>query len=103
MPNTLTNYTSSSSIGTSPVTVYTGASGTTATTVGLNIANVTASQIKINVQIAGVYIVKDTPIPAGAALSVLDGKIVIKTTQTVIVTSDTASSADVLLSVLEQS
>ena len=34
---------------------------------------------------------------------VLDGKIVIKTTQTVIVTSDTASSADVLLSVLEQS
>jgi hypothetical protein len=50
-----------------------------------------------------VYVVKDTPIPAGAALSVLDGKIVIKTTQTVIVTSDTASSADVLLSVLEQS
>jgi len=102
MPNVITNYTSAG-VGTSPATVTTVAAGTTSTTIGLNISNVTASQIKIDVQVAGVYVVKGAPIPANSALSVLDGKLVVKTTQTVIVTSDTAASADVILSVLEQS
>jgi len=35
-------------------------------------------------------------------LSVLDGKIILETTDTVVVTSDTASSCDVIVSVLEQ-
>ena len=48
------------------------------------------------------YVVKDAPIPAGSALSVLDGKIILEAADTVVVTSDTASSADVILSVLEQ-
>jgi hypothetical protein len=46
--------------------------------------------------------VKAAPIPAGSALSVLDGKIVLEAGDVVEVTSDTASSADVILSVLEQ-
>lgn len=101
MANTFKNYTSTG-VGTSATTVYTVASSTTAVTIGLNVANVTAAQIKIDVQAAGAYIVKDAPIPAGSALSVLDGKIILETTDTVVVTSDTASSADVVLSVLEQ-
>jgi len=101
MANTFKNYTGSS-IGTSATTVYTTPASTTAVTIGLNVANVTTSQIKIDVQCAGAYVVKAAPIPAGSALSVLDGKIILETTDTVVVTSDTASSADVILSVLEQ-
>ena len=102
MPNVLTNYTSAS-VGTSPATLYTVPSATTGTIVGLQIANTSASQIAVDVQVAGVYVVKGAPIPASSALSVLDGKLVVKTTETVVVTSDTATSADAILSVLEQS
>ena len=101
MPNTFKNYTSAS-VGTSPTTVYTVPASTTTVTIGLTIANTTASQITVDVQCAGVYVVKDAPIPAGGGLSVLDGKIILETTDTVVVTSDTASSADVILSILEQ-
>lgn len=101
MANTFKNYTSAS-VGTSPVTTYTVPSSTTSVTIGLTVSNTTASQIKIDVQAAGVYIIKDAPIPSGSALSVLDGKIILETTDTVVVTSDTATSADVILSVLEQ-
>ena len=95
------NYTAAS-IGTSPVTVHTVASGEEAVTIGLNAANVSASQIAVDVQVAGVYLIKGVPIPANSAISVLDGKIVLEAGDTVVVTSDAAASADVVLSVLEQ-
>src|SRR6056300_40096 len=102
MANTFKNYTSSA-LGTSPATTYTVPAATTAVTIGLNIANTSSGIITIDVQAAGVYVVKDAPIPAGSALSVLDGKIILETGETIIVTSDTASSADAIVSVLEQS
>jgi len=101
MANTFKNYTSSG-VGTSAVTTYTVAASTTAVMIGMNVSNTTASQIAVDVQVAGVYLVKGVPIPANAGLSVLDGKIILETTDTVVVTSDTASSADVIVSVLEQ-
>ena len=101
MANTFLNYTSAS-VGTSPVTTYTVGASTTAVVIGLNISNVTASQIAVDVQVAGVYLVKGVPIPANSAISVLDGKIILATTNTVVVTSDAATSADVIVSVLEQ-
>ena len=101
MANTFKNYTSAS-VGTGATTVYTVPSATTSVMIGCNLANRTASQIKVDVQVAGVYLAKDIPIPAGSALSVLDGKIILETTDTVVVTSDTASSCDVIVSVLEQ-
>ena len=70
--------------------------------IGCTISNTTSSEIKIDVQAAGAYVVKDAPIPSGSALSVLDGKIILEATDTVVVTSDTATSADVIVSVLEQ-
>jgi len=102
MANTFKNYTSAS-VGTSPVTVYTVPSATTAVVIGCNVANRTASSMTVDVQLGSTYIVKGAPVPAGSALSVLDGKIIAETTETIVVTSDTASSADVILSVLEQS
>ena len=101
MANTFKNYTDTS-VGTSASTSYTVPSSTTAIMVGMTVANVTASQITIDVQCAGAYVVKGAAIPSGGALSVLDGKIILETTDTVVVTSDTASSADVIISVLEQ-
>lgn len=102
MANTFKNYTSAS-VGTSPVTTYTVPASTTAVMIGCNLSNTTASQILVDVQVAGVYLVKGAPIPAGSGLSVLDGKIILETTDTVVVTSDTATSTDVIVSVLEQS
>ena len=101
MANTFKNYTSAS-VGTGATTTYTVPSSTTSVMIGCNLANRTTSSIKVDVQAAGVYIIKDAPIPSGAALSVLDGKIILETTDTVVVTSDTASSCDVIVSVLEQ-
>jgi hypothetical protein len=102
MANTFKNYVAAS-VGTSATTVYTVPASTTAVTIGLTVANTTASQITVDVQAAGVYVVKGAPIPAGSGLSVLDGKIILETTDTVVVTSSAATSADVILSVLEQS
>lgn len=101
MANTFKNYTSAS-VGTSPVTTYTVPSSTTSVTIGLTVSNTTTSQIKIDVQAAGVYIIKGAPIPSGSTLSALDGKVILEAADTVVVTSDTATSADVILSVLEQ-
>ena len=101
MANTFKNYTSAS-VGTSPVTTYTVPGATTSVLIGCTVANTTASAIVVDVQCAGVYLIKAAPIPTGSALSVLDGKVILETTDTVIVTSNTASSCDVLVSVLEQ-
>jgi hypothetical protein len=101
MANTFKNYTSAS-VGTSPVTTYTVPSATTSVMIGCNLSNTSAAQITVDVQAAGIYIVKGAPIPAGSALSVLDGKIILETTDTVVVTSSAATSADVIVSVLEQ-
>jgi hypothetical protein len=101
MANTFKNYTSAS-VGTSAATVYTVPASTTSVMIGCNLANISSSQVAVDVQAAGVYLAKGIPIPAGSALSVLDGKIILETTDTVIVTSDTASSCDVIVSVLEQ-
>ena len=101
MANTFKNYTSAS-VGTSPVTTYTVPGSTTSVLIGCTVANTTSSSIVVDVQVAGVYLIKDAPIPAGSALSVLDGKVILETTDTIVVTSDTASSADVIASVLEQ-
>ena len=101
MANTFKNYTSTS-VGTSAATTYTVPSSTTSVMIGCNLSNTTTSQIKVDVQAAGVYLVKGVPIPAGSSLSVLDGKIILEAADTVVVTSDTATSADVIVSVLEQ-
>ena len=101
MANTFKNYVSAA-VGTSETTVYTVPSSTTAVIIGCNIANVTSSQIKVTVKVADTHVVKEVPIPANSAISVLDGKIIAETTDTVKVTSDTAASADVIVSALEQ-
>ena len=89
-------------VGTSPATVHTVAAGQEVVVIGLNLANVSVSQIAVDVQVAGAYVIKGAPIPAGSALSALDGKMIMEAADTCVVTSNTAASCDVILSVLEQ-
>ena len=77
--------------------------------IGINVANTTTSQITVEIYITGpggtddFYIVKDAPIPAGSALQVLDGgaKIVMISGDILNIKSNTASSADVWVSVVD--
>lgn len=101
------------SIGTSPATILTCPSATQTTIIGLSIANRASSQITVNVELDAsgrtsgaedsVYLVKAAPIPVGGALVVVGGdqKVVMEPGDAVKVTSDTASSADVVLSHLD--
>ena len=100
-------------IGTSTATVFTCASSTETTIIGLSVANRVSSQILIDVEhdassrTSGaedkVFLVKDAPIPVGGSLVVVGGdqKLVMEPGDTIKVTSDTASSADVVLSHLD--
>jgi hypothetical protein len=92
-------------VGTAAVTMRTANSDDAL--IGINIANVTTSQINMDVFINDgsndYYIVKDAPIPAGSALQVLDGgaKVVMQASDVLKVQSYTASSADVWVSVVD--
>ena len=95
----------SNAVGTSAVTLRTANSDDAI--VGITIANVTTSQITVEVYITvssvDFHIVKDAPIPAGSSLQVLDGgaKIVMVSGDVLKVKSNTASSADVWVSVVD--
>ena len=101
MAQVFKNYTQAS-IGTTPTTVYTVPGATTSIVIGLNLANRTTNTITASAQLGSVYIIKDAPIPGGGALSVLEGKIIAEAADTIVVTSNTASSTDAIVSVLEQ-
>jgi hypothetical protein len=95
-------------VGTSPATVHTGASATETTIIGLTISNIVTSQIEVDVQIENndgdnVYLIKAAPIPVGSSLIVVGGeqKVVLNASDVLKVTSNTATSADVTLSILE--
>lgn len=97
----------SSAVGTSPVSVYTCPSATQTTIIGLTVANILNTQILIDVKINDggtvIYLVKDAPVPSGASLVVVGGdqKVCLEPGDILIVESDTASSADVATSYLE--
>jgi len=95
-------------VGTSAATIYTGPSSTETTIIGLTVANIHTAQIEVDVQLENndgdnVYLIKAAPIPVGSSLVVVGGeqKVVMNASDVLKVTSNTASSADVALSILE--
>ena len=111
-------------MGTTATTAYQvelgGASGKTAIVIGISLANRAVVPINVNVQIDrpatgttaapsdDVYLAKDIPIPAGSTLEVMAGqKLILEYNGTasagdkIVVTSDTASSLDVIVNALE--
>lgn len=108
MANTFKNYTQRN-VGTSAVAVgsYTVPASTETTVIGLSVANVTAGTVKATVVhndgSNDTRIVKDAEILAGSSLIVVGGdqKLVLETGDSVKVSSDTATSLDVVMSILE--
>jgi hypothetical protein len=107
MANTFKNRTLRA-VGTSAVDVGAVVAANTQTTlIGMTISNIVSSVISVTVTLNDgsntTHIVKDAPIPTGGSLLVCGGdqKIVLMTGDKLIVTSNTASSADVITSFLE--
>ena len=100
-------------VGTAAATIFTCPSSTETTIIGLSVSNIVTSQILIDVILdAGgrtsgaedsVYLVKDAPIPVGSSIVVVGGdqKVVMEPGDALKVVSDTASSADVVMSHLD--
>ena len=100
-------------VGTSPASIYTCPSSTETTIIGLSIANIVTSQILVDVILDAssrtsgaedsVYLIKDAPVPVGGTLVVVGGdqKVVMEPGDILKVVSDTASSADVVMSHLD--
>lgn len=109
MANTFKNSVTAS-IGTSATDVYTAPGATTTTVIGAAVSNRVASVIAVDATVTDTsgsvtaYLVKAAPVAAGGALVLIGGdqKVVLETGDKITVTSDTAASADVVISVLEQ-
>lgn len=83
-------------------TLYTTPANTKAIVIGFVVSNKSAGQIKIKVTSSDIQITgTDTPIPAGSALSILDGKIVLEAGDVVVAYADQASVADSYISLVE--
>ena len=126
MANTFKSF-SKSSVGTTPTTAYqielNGNSGKTSIIIGIALSNIASTPINVDVQIdrpvAGdteaptedVYLAKNIPIPSGSTLEIMAGqKQIMQIFDTgggtyvgdkIVVTSDTASSLDVIVNALE--
>ena len=109
MANTFKNA-AAAATGTSEVSVYTVPSSTTSTVIGLTMANVTAGTIEADIRVydssgtAHYYVVKAAEVYTGSSLVAVGGdqKLVLMTGDIVKVKSDTASSVDTIISVMEQ-
>ena len=101
MANTFKRYTTNN-IGAVGVTCYTVPSSTTSVVINGNISNLLNEQIEVSVQMGGAYLIKNAQIPAGSSIQPFEGKPIMETTDTIVVTSNRSSSADLHLSVLEQ-
>ena len=95
-------------IGTNPVEVYATGASTRATVIGINIANTTNGTILVSIKFTDDnstqgFIVKDVAIAKNTSLAAMGGdqKLVMEPNNSIVVVSNTANSADVILSALE--
>lgn len=105
----MTTYTNTSyvskNVGTTPASLTTVASATTATLTSLVVANTTTSPITCDVYITrsavNYYLVKTATVPVGGSLEVMQGnRIVLIASDILYVVTSAAASADVVASVL---
>ena len=109
MANTFKSYTKAN-IGATTTDVYTVPASTIAVIIGCTLANTTGDQVnadliinKANVAADDVYLVKSIPLPNGSSFEFNAGnKIILEDGDKIQVTSDTATSVDAIVSVLEQ-
>jgi hypothetical protein len=96
-------------VGVTTTGVYTVPAATTTTVIGITLANTSGSSINVGVGVSrvtsdSVKLLKDAPIPQGSTLEFMQGnKIVLEATDTLTVVSDTSSSLDASITILELS
>ena len=94
-------------VGVTTSIVYSVPAATTTTVIGITLANTSGSSINVGVGVSrigsdSVRLLKDAPIPQGSTLEFMQGnKIVLEATDTLTVVSDTASSLDASITILE--
>lgn len=110
MANTfkLKTFDGSTTAAATDMTVYTCPAGTQTTVIGMTLANISGSQVTVDVKLENadgdnVFLVKGVPVPAGASFVPVGGeqKVVMEASDVLKVTSDTDNSIDSTLSVLE--
>ena len=90
-------------VGTSASTIFTADSDDAV--VGINVANVTTSQIKVSVFVTvssnDHFLVKDAPIPPQSTLKIVSGQKVVLNSDDKVLVYGSAASLDVVASILE--
>ena len=95
------------SVGVTTTNVYVVPASTTTTVIGITLANVSGAGINVGVGVTrassdDIKLLKNVPIPQGSTLEFMQGnKVVLETTDTLTVDSDTNDSLDVALTILE--
>jgi hypothetical protein len=106
MANTFKN-SISGSIGTLSVPVYTVPGSTSTTVIGMSVANILTNNINVSTTLTSgsstIFLVKNATVPAGGSIVLIGGeqKLVMMANNYLSVVSTVASSADVVVSVLE--
>lgn len=94
-------------VGVTTTVVYTVPAATTTTVIGITLANTTGGSVNVGVGVSrtgqdSVRLLKDAPIPQGSTLEFMQGnKLVLEATDMITVVSDTASSVDAAVTILE--
>ena len=94
-------------VGVTTTNVYVTPSGTTTTVIGITLANISGSGINVGVGVTraaadDIKLLRNVPIAQGSSLEFMQGnKVVLEATDTLTVNSDTNSSIDVALTLLE--
>ena len=96
-------------VGVTTVGIYTAPAATTTVVIGITLSNTSGSGVNVGVAVSrtsttqdDVNLLKNAPIPQGSSLEFMAGnKIVLETTDTLTVDSDTNSSVDAALTIME--
>ena len=94
-------------VGVTTVGIYTAPASTTTVVIGITMANTSGSGVNVGVGITrasqeDIKLLKNAPLPQGSSLEFMAGnKIVLETTYTLTVDSDTNNSVDAALTIME--
>ena len=96
-------------VGVTTVGIYTAPAATTTVVIGITLSNTSGSGVNVGVAVSrtsdtkeDVHLLKNAPIPQGSSLEFMGGnKVVLEATDTVTVDSDTNSSVDASLTIME--
>ena len=96
-------------VGVTTVGIYTAPAATTTVVIGITLSNTSGSGVNVGVAVSrtsdtkeDVHLLKNAPIPQGSSLEFMGGnKVVLETTDTLTVDSDTNNSVDAALTIME--